>query len=178
VAPAAAGRRERSAASLSSSLLRTLARPDRRASTPTRTSREHDNRAEYVLDDDDEAFPNWLEAFHKALAGEDAVATCGFESVDEHGRPRSTVLPEPVGSAYENYRALFLSGTFALPRHGCLAIGGFAEGVRYCPNAEFALRFSRIAARRSGRSGRSTSRFFDGSSERPTTAPPPGPRRC
>jgi glycosyltransferase involved in cell wall biosynthesis len=92
------------------------------------------------LDDDDAADSSWLEAFYDALGGEDGVATCGAAAVDEQGRVISTLLPQPLGAAYENYHGLFLSGTFALSRHGYLDIGGFAEGVRYCPNAEFALR--------------------------------------
>jgi glycosyltransferase involved in cell wall biosynthesis len=92
------------------------------------------------LDDDDEVLPRWLESFRDLLAGDDAVATCGAYGVDEQGRITATLSPEPLGPAYEGYRGLFLSGTFALPRRGYDAVGGFAEGLEASHHAEFALR--------------------------------------
>ena len=92
------------------------------------------------LDDDDEVLPRWLEMMEGALAGDDAVATCAAYAVDVQGRVLETMSPGPLGPAYDDYRGLFLSGTFALPRHGYVAIGGFAEGVQYCQHSELALR--------------------------------------
>jgi glycosyltransferase involved in cell wall biosynthesis len=92
------------------------------------------------LDDDDEVLPRWLETFGELLAGEDAVATCGAYLLDEQGRFRRTLLPQPLDAAYENYRGLFLSGTFALPRHAYNAVGGFAESLLQGENTELALR--------------------------------------
>jgi glycosyltransferase involved in cell wall biosynthesis len=92
------------------------------------------------LDDDDEVLQRWLEKMQGELAGDDAVATCAAYVVDVRGRVLETMSPEPLGPAYEDYRGLFLSGTFALPRHGYLAIGGFAEGIQYCQHSELALR--------------------------------------
>jgi glycosyltransferase involved in cell wall biosynthesis len=92
------------------------------------------------LDDDDTVFPRWLETFRDLLAGDDAVATCGAYRVDEKGRVLATLLPQPLGAAYESCRGQFLSGTFALPRHGFDAVGGFAEGLQASHYAEFALR--------------------------------------
>jgi glycosyltransferase involved in cell wall biosynthesis len=92
------------------------------------------------LDDDDEALPSWLERMQGALAGDDAVATCAAYVVDVRGRVLETMSPEPLGPAYEDYRGLFLSGTFALPRRGYVAIGGFAESIQYCQHSELALR--------------------------------------
>jgi hypothetical protein len=92
------------------------------------------------LDDDDEALPRWLEMMESALAGDDAVATCAAYVVDMQGRILETMSPGPLGPSCDDYRGLFLSGTFALPRHGYLAIGGFAEGVEYCQHSELALR--------------------------------------
>jgi glycosyltransferase involved in cell wall biosynthesis len=92
------------------------------------------------LDDDDEALPAWLARFHGALAGDDAVVTCAAYAVDVRGRTLRTISPHQLGPAYEGYRALFLPGTFALPRLGYDEVGGFAEGVHYCHHSEFALR--------------------------------------
>jgi glycosyltransferase involved in cell wall biosynthesis len=92
------------------------------------------------LDDDDEALPGWLEAFHQTLSSDDAVATCAAYAVDVHGNVLSTITPAQLGPAYEGYRGLFLPGTFSLPRAWYLEINGFAEGVQYCHHAEFALR--------------------------------------
>jgi len=92
------------------------------------------------LDDDDEVLPRWLEMMDGALAGDDAVVTCSAYAVHVQGRVLETMSPEPLGPVYEDYRGLFLSGTFALPRHAYVAIGGFAEGLQYCQHTELALR--------------------------------------
>jgi glycosyltransferase involved in cell wall biosynthesis len=92
------------------------------------------------LDDDDEALPRWLEKMECALAGDDAVATCAAYTVNVHGRVLETMSPKPLGPAYDDYQGLFLAGTFALPRRGYVAIGGFAEAAKYCQHSELALR--------------------------------------
>lgn len=92
------------------------------------------------LDDDDDVLPRWLERFHDALAGEDAVATCAAYGVDERGHVLRTSSPEPLGPAYDGYRGQFLAGTFVLPRRAYDAIGGFAVGLQCSHHAELALR--------------------------------------
>jgi glycosyltransferase involved in cell wall biosynthesis len=92
------------------------------------------------LDDDDEVLPRWLEKMEGALAGDDAVATCAAYTVDVQGRVLETMSPKPLGPAYEDYQGLFLSGTFALPRHGYVAIGGYAEGIEYGVHSDLLLR--------------------------------------
>jgi hypothetical protein len=74
------------------------------------------------------------------LGERDAVATCGAYVVSVRGKVLSTMTPAPLGPAYADYPGLFLPGTFAVPRTAYDAIGGFAEGVQYCHQAEFALR--------------------------------------
>ena len=92
------------------------------------------------LDDDDEVLPRWLETMEGALAGDDAVVSCGAYVVNTKGRVLETLSPAPLGPVYDHYRGLFLPGSFALPRHGYCAIGGFAEDIRYCHHSELAMR--------------------------------------
>ena len=92
------------------------------------------------LDDDDEVLPRWLEMMDDALDGDDAVVTCAAYVVHVRGRVLETMSPHPLGPVYEGYRGLFMSGTFALPRHAYVAVGGFAEAIQYCQHTELALR--------------------------------------
>jgi len=93
------------------------------------------------LDDDDEATTCWLETFHARIAGDErAVVTCGAAVTDEHDRHRETLLPRPLGPAFEDLTGLFRSGTFAVSRDDYWAAGGFADGLQCSHQTEFALR--------------------------------------
>jgi glycosyltransferase involved in cell wall biosynthesis len=93
------------------------------------------------LDDDDEVFPAWLQRLC-SIADTDqyAVITCGATVVDEQERPVLTLLPQPLGPAFEDYRALFRAGTFAVRREAYDLIGGYAEGLQCSHQTELALR--------------------------------------
>jgi glycosyltransferase involved in cell wall biosynthesis len=93
------------------------------------------------LDDDDEVVPTWLESLRSAAdTGNYAVITCGATIVDEQERPLQTLLPQPLGPAFEGYRALFRAGTFAVHREAYDLAGGYAEGLQCSHQTEFALR--------------------------------------
>jgi len=93
------------------------------------------------LDDDDEALPDWLRLLYEALDGDTrAVVTCGDMIVDEDARVLRVRVPTPLGPAFANHRARFVSGTFALPREAYHLAGGFAEDLECSHQTEFALR--------------------------------------
>jgi len=101
------------------------------------------------LDDDDTATAGWLERFHDAIGGDEhAVVTCGAEVTDERDRLRETLLPRPLGPAFDDVTGLFRSGTFAVARTDYLAAGGFAEGLQCSHQTEFALRLLPLCTER------------------------------
>lgn len=94
-----------------------------------------------VLDDDDEALPNWLEEFNNALQQHGcAVVCCGANRVDSLGHSIESIGPKQLGPAFENQRGLFMAGTFAVRRDTFDAVGGFAEKLFCSHQTELALR--------------------------------------
>jgi glycosyltransferase involved in cell wall biosynthesis len=92
------------------------------------------------LDDDDEAYPDWLGALHAAGADDDqcAVVSCGLVEMTDAGP--LVKLPRPLGPAFENYEGLFNAGTFAVHRNAFAAVGGYAEDLPSNHQTDFALR--------------------------------------
>jgi glycosyltransferase involved in cell wall biosynthesis len=101
------------------------------------------------FDDDDEVLPTWLERLAAAARDDGcAVLTCGAVVADESGRITHTLLPEPLGPLFENAKAVFLPGTFAVRRDAYDAAGGYAEGLQVAHQTELALRLLPLCSSR------------------------------
>ena len=104
------------------------------------------------LDDDDEALQGWLEAFADVWVNTDplAVVSCGALVVEEGTGASSTRLPSAMGAAFDDVVALFLAGTFGLPRDWYLEIGGFDAALQCSHHTEFALRLVALLDEKAG----------------------------
>ncbi len=101
------------------------------------------------LDDDDSVLPGWLEAFAEALRPpESAVACCGAVHVDVETGTTTVSLPKDMGPAFDSYRALLISGTFAVRRDAFEIAGGYTEGLPAGPHQELALRLLPLCTER------------------------------
>jgi glycosyltransferase involved in cell wall biosynthesis len=100
------------------------------------------------LDDDDRFLPDLLSDVAPLTDQGVVVVTWGAEYVDEQGSVIETLLPGPLGPAFEDYTALFRAGTFAVTREAYTAVGGFAEELRTSHQTEFALRLLPMCRRR------------------------------
>ncbi|MFI5047251.1 MAG: glycosyltransferase family 2 protein [Acidimicrobiia bacterium] len=92
------------------------------------------------LDDDDLAFPAWLERFAAAIGSDTAVVSCGELVCDDDGELLETRLPGPLGPGFAGYEGWFLPGTFIVRRDVYLAAGGFRAGLPHLHQTEFVLR--------------------------------------
>lgn len=93
------------------------------------------------LDDDDSVLPGWLAAFAEVLdSPECAVACCGALHVDLESGTTTVSVPKDMGPAFDSYRALLISGTFALRREAFDMAGGYTSGLPAGPHQELALR--------------------------------------
>lgn len=103
-------------------------------------------RGTYVafLDDDDLAYPTWLEqlvrALHSRGDGDVAVVCCGEVLADDERRVVRTMLPGPLGPAFEGYSGWFIPGSFLVRRDLYESVGGFVPGLEHMHHTEFALR--------------------------------------
>ncbi len=101
------------------------------------------------LDDDDSVLPGWLEALATASDAPDcAVACCGAVHVDVERGTTSISLPKDMGPAFDSYRALLISGTFAVRRDAFEIAGGYTEGLPAGPHQELALRLLPLCTER------------------------------
>lgn len=96
-------------------------------------------RGRYVtfLDDDDGVDPEWLAVFAD-LVPDAAVVSCAARVLRD-GRV-ITVGVDDLGPAFENYRGLFIAGSFAVRRDVLVDIGGFDEELQCSHQTELALR--------------------------------------
>jgi glycosyltransferase involved in cell wall biosynthesis len=92
------------------------------------------------LDDDDLAFPFWLERFAEATIGDPAVVCCGEVVARDDGTVLRTNLPGQMGPAFADYEGSFLAGTFVVRRDAYHAAGGYQVGLQHLHQYEFALR--------------------------------------
>ncbi|MCB0164573.1 MAG: glycosyltransferase family 2 protein [Anaerolineae bacterium] len=98
------------------------------------------------LDSDDEALPEWLECFAHAFNRKAVGIVCA--GVTRIGEQIRQVVPAEMGPMFNDQVGLFLVGAFALRRELFLAVGGYADGLGYAENTEFALRLIPYAADR------------------------------
>ncbi len=93
------------------------------------------------LDDDDSVLPGWLEVFAELLRDpECAVACCGALHVDLESATTTVSLPKDMGPAFDSYRGLLISGTFAVRREAFELAGCYTSGLPAGPHQELALR--------------------------------------
>jgi len=93
------------------------------------------------LDSDDELLPDGLKHFATAFESDNTGVVCSSaEVVDSDEKTIRMNHPRNLGAAYENYRGLFLAGTFAVRRTIFDAVGQFATECRSSQHTEFSLR--------------------------------------
>ncbi len=101
------------------------------------------------LDDDDHALPGWLSALANELQDPAcAVVSCGAVQADLETRTTSVSVPRDMGRAFDSYRALLISGTFAVRRDAFDAAGGYTSGLPAGPHQELALRLLPLCTER------------------------------
>jgi glycosyltransferase involved in cell wall biosynthesis len=89
-------------------------------------------RAAYIayLDGDDEALPEWLEEFARALDEGGVGLVCGgaIGIAEGDGMGKETVmLPRDYGSLFDHRKLLLVSGSFAVRRTLFEAVGGYRD---------------------------------------------------
>lgn len=101
-------------------------------------------RGRYLLflDSDDELLAGAMDRFRSHLADgcEPGIVCLAAEEFSPEGRHQRNHHPRELGPAYDDFRALFLAGTFLVRRdvfHGC---GGFPVTCRSSQHTEFSLR--------------------------------------
>ncbi len=93
------------------------------------------------LDSDDELLPDGLKYFAAGFESDNVGVVCSSAKVvNSDGEQIRINLPRNLGAAYENYRGLFLAGTFAVQRAVFNAVGQFAAECRSSQHTEFSLR--------------------------------------
>lgn len=99
------------------------------------------------LDSDDEALPGWLAAFAAGFRDPAVgVVCCGLWGIFPD---RShALLPKPSGPELQNTTSLFLAGSFAVPRHLFLELGGYWEELVHSENTELGIRLTAACAQR------------------------------
>lgn len=130
-------------ASLEDRRIRTFRQPNRGvAAARNRGVEEARGRLVTFLDSDDEALPNWLEAC--VAAAEDpgvGIVTGGARVVDAGTQRTQIWLPLPRGPFLGNQTIRYAPpGTLAVRRELFLAVGGYAEALRYAENSELVFR--------------------------------------
>lgn len=98
-------------------------------------------RAVVFIDDDDRPDTDWLSSMLDRMdsAGA-AVVSCGARFVDPDGRPVGEVMPHDLGPAFENLPSVMGPHSCCVTREVFDAVGGYAEGIEFCHQTEFALR--------------------------------------
>lgn len=101
------------------------------------------------LDDDDLPLPGWLAAL-TAHADDDsfAMSSVGARFVDADGRETGRRAPDDLGPAFDDVRALYLPGTFAVRRDVVAKAGGYAPGLGASHQFELFLRLVATARER------------------------------
>lgn len=102
------------------------------------------------LDSDDEVLDGWVDSILGAAAGNAALFSCGAEFRWTDGSAK-TPVPMPLWRAADAAHALFLAGTFALPRALFLEVGGYRPGLRHGENTDLGWRVAAALRARSGR---------------------------
>ncbi|MFC1851869.1 glycosyltransferase family 2 protein [candidate division CSSED10-310 bacterium] len=94
------------------------------------------------IDSDDEALPEWLSSFARALNDKTTgIVCCGINVVSQSEEKLEVVyLPKEMGFLFEYQKGLFLAGSFALRRELFDKVGGYAAGLSYSENTELAFR--------------------------------------
>ena len=101
------------------------------------------------LDSDDEAAPGWLAAIAAAAAAGATLFSCAAEYRWDDGTS-DVPVPAPMWPGAEG-RALFLAGTFALPRTVFQEAGGYRAGLRHGENTDLGWRVAELVRASSGR---------------------------
>ncbi|WP_051199739.1 glycosyltransferase family 2 protein [Christiangramia echinicola] len=97
------------------------------------------------LDSDDEAKPNWLEAFQKEIENEAEVVCCGYEYLDHKGNLIRENYPIDMGPLYNNRIGRFTNGgVFLIKKEYFQKIGGYDENVKSGQHSEMAIRLFQI----------------------------------
>jgi glycosyltransferase involved in cell wall biosynthesis len=100
------------------------------------------------LDDDDELCPGALDEFYRLLqVDESALAWCAAEIACPDTGVRRIAAPADLGPVFDNFRGVFLLGSFSVRRDLFLQAGGFADGLPSSELAELSMRLLPLCAR-------------------------------